>query len=107
MERGKSDRNAIYPRVEQVPNTGTPNTLLSSFWTLNGSYLRIKNVQLGYNIPNNVLKNIKISNARIYLSGDNLHTFSNYTKGWDPELNNNGAFYPITSVYTLGLNVTF
>ncbi len=101
------DRNAIYPRVEQVPNTGVPNTILSSFWTLNGSYFRIRNVQFGYNVPKKALQHIKISNARLYVSGDNLYTFSNYIQGWDPEINSNGAFYPITSVYTIGLNVTF
>lgn len=101
------DRNAIYPRLETVPNTGVPNTLLSSYWTLNGSYVRIKNVQLGYSIPKQVLQKLKISKAGLYISGDNLHTFSNYIKGWDPEINGNADYYPILATYTLGLNITF
>jgi TonB-linked SusC/RagA family outer membrane protein len=101
------NRNAIYPRMEQIANSGTPNSQLSSFWTLNGSYLRIKNLQLGYTLPGNVLRLIKISTARVYLSGENIHTFSNYRKGWDPEINTGTNFYPILSNYTLGLNITF
>jgi hypothetical protein len=101
------DRNAEYPRLEHIPNSGTNNTILSSFWTLNGSYIRIKNVQLGYNVPEQVLQKVKLSSARLYVSGENLHTFSNYRKGWDPEINGSGYFYPIMAIYTLGLNITF
>jgi TonB-linked SusC/RagA family outer membrane protein len=101
------NRYAIYPRMEQIANSGTPNSQLSSFWTLNGSYLRIKNLQLGYTLPKTVLQAIKISTARVYLSGENIHTFSNYRKGWDPEINTGTNFYPILSNYTLGLNITF
>ncbi|WP_460894494.1 SusC/RagA family TonB-linked outer membrane protein [Rufibacter soli] len=101
------NRNAIYPRLENVPDAGTNNTILSSFWTLDGSYLRIKNVQLGYKLPTLLTEKVKIANARFYLSGENMHTFSNYRKGWDPELIGNADFYPIMAVYTLGLNVTF
>lgn len=101
------DRNAAYPRIENIPGGGLPNTVLSSFWTLNGSYLRIKNVQLGYALSQNALKKTGLTAARIYLSGENLHTFSNYQKGWDPEINGTGNFYPILSTYTLGFNITF
>lgn len=99
--------NAIYPRVEQIPNTGVPNTLLSSYWVLNAAYLRIKNLQVGYTVPAKTLKSVGISKARIYFSGENLHTFNHYPKGWDPEMNSNGEFYPIMCTYTLGINVTF
>lgn len=101
------DPNAIYPRMDQIPGTSSPNTLSSSYWLLNGSYLRIKNLQFGYNLSKSVLKSIGVSSVRIYLSGDNLHTFSNYRQGWDPEVNSNGDFYPIMSTYTLGINVNF
>ncbi len=101
------DRNAIYPRIEKVPGGGVPNTLLSSYWILDGSYLRVKNLQIGYNISKQALKNIGISNARLYMSGENLHTFSKYEKGWDPEVNGTGEFYPIMSTYTLGIDITF
>jgi TonB-linked SusC/RagA family outer membrane protein len=99
--------NAIYPRIEQITNAGTANSIVSSFWTINGAYLRIKNVQLGYTLPKTVLQRINVSKIRFYVSGENLHTFSNYRKGWDPEVNTGANFYPIITNYTFGLNVTF
>lgn len=99
--------NAKYPRVETVPNTGVPNTLLSSFWTLDGSYLRIKNAQVGYSLPARLAQKLRLDRARLYVSGDNLHTFSHYRKGWDPEISGSAAFYPIFTTYSFGLNVTF
>lgn len=101
------DRNAVYPRLEQVPGSGTPNTLLSSYWLLNASFLRIKNAQIGYNLPDSFLDNTGMDKLRIYFSGENLHTFSHYRKGWDPEISTDGEFYPIYTTYTLGLNLTF
>lgn len=101
------DRNAVYPRLEQVPGNGTPNTLLSSYWLLNGSFLRIKNAQIGYNLPESFIGKTGMDKLRIYFSGENLHTFSNYRKGWDPEISTDGEFYPIYTTYTLGLNLTF
>lgn len=108
------DRNARYPRMEVITNQGTPNTLMSSYWMLNASYLRLKNVQLGYNLPDNWLKKAGIAGARISLSAENLYTWSSYRKGWDPETNTGGSFfdieqryYPIMANYTIGLNVNF
>lgn len=101
------DRNAVYPRLEIISNQGTPNTLTSSFWTLNGSYLRIKNIQLGYNIPTAFLKAAGIKGARLNIAAENLHTWSKYRKGWDPEINTGGSFYPILKNYTVGLNLNF
>jgi TonB-linked SusC/RagA family outer membrane protein len=99
--------NAVYPRMEQISNSGTANSVVSSFWTINGAYLRIKNVQVGYTLPKLVSDKVNVSKVRIYVSGENLHTYSNYRKGWDPEVNTGSAFYPIIANYTLGLNVTF
>lgn len=99
--------HAAYPRVETIPNTGVPNTLLSSFWTLDGSYLRIKNVQVGYTLPAALSQRLRLERARFYVSGDNLHTFSHYREGWDPELNGGASFYPILTTYSFGLNVSF
>ncbi len=87
---------------------------------LNGSYLRGKNVQLGYTIPQAITEKAKIGSIRLYFSGENLFTISNYRQGWDPEngtdsdANNdanpiisNGSYYPILRNYTLGVNVRF
>ena len=67
-----------YPRLGIVTNSGTPNTVLSDFWTINASYLRIKNLQLGYTLPKRALDVLKINSLRIYLSAENLHTFNYY-----------------------------
>ncbi|TDB67458.1 SusC/RagA family TonB-linked outer membrane protein [Arundinibacter roseus] len=104
------DRNAGYPRMELISNTGTnnaTNAFNSSFWILNGSYLRLKNLQVGYTFPQEVLKRFKMANLRMYANAENLFLLSQYRKGWDPEINTGGAFYPILANYTFGLNINF
>nr|WP_295866595.1 TonB-dependent receptor [uncultured Chitinophaga sp.] len=101
------DRNAKYPRMELVPNTGTGNTVQSSYWMLNGSYVRVKNIQLGYTLSPAATRRIGIDGLRVSLAAENLFTFSRYRKGWDPEVNTGGAYYPILRNYTLGVNVSF
>ncbi len=91
---------------------GAPN----SFYVQDGSYLRIRNVQLGFNLPPSALSKLKISNLRIYISGQNLATFTKY-KGFNPEVISNGTnginqgidngTVPIYAIFNLGLNVTF
>lgn len=102
--------DAGYPRMELISNTGTnnaSNNFNSSFWVLNGSYLRLKNLQLGYTIPTAILQRIKVANLRVYANGENLFLLSQYRKGWDPEVNTGGAYYPILANYTFGLNINF
>lgn len=101
------DRNAGYPRLEIITNQGTPNTLQSSYWMLNGAYVRLKSVQVGYSLPKSLLQRAGIEAVRVNLSAENLHTWSRYRKGWDPEVNTGGSYYPILASYTLGLNVNF
>jgi hypothetical protein len=96
-----------YPRLEIITNAGTPNTESSDFWILDGSYLRLKNLQLGYNLPKAILDAGRISDLRVYLSAENLHTFSYYRPGWDPEINARSSYYPILATFTLGVNVKF
>lgn len=100
-------RYPAYPRLEIVTNSGTPNTELSDFWTTNASYLRVKNLQLGYTLPNSMLNAVHINQLRVYLSAENLFSFNNYRKGWDPEINTNGTYYPILATFTIGVNVKF
>jgi len=96
-----------YPRLEIVTNSGTPNTVLSDFWTINASYLRVKNLQVGYTLPKSLLKATRIDNLRIYFSAENLFSFNNYRQGWDPEINTNGNYYPILATFTMGVNLKF
>ena len=58
----------------------------SSRYIIDGSYLRLRNVTLGYNLPKSLLNKLRLEKARVYVSGTNLATFTNYT-GWDPEVN--------------------
>ena len=85
------------------------NNRASSRYIEDGSYLRIKNVTLSYNIPTNSMKNKFFDYAKVYLSGQNLFTFTKYS-GFDPEVSTNGIdnnIYPVTRIVSLGLNVGF
>ncbi len=95
--------NAIFPRL--TPTIGV-NSTNSSFWVKNSAYFRLKNVNLGMKVPQPLVKKLGIESARIYVSGQNLLTFTKFWKGFDPEQNNNNAeFYPLMKTYTVGLNL--
>jgi hypothetical protein len=96
-----------YPRLQVFSNTIPPNYVTSDFWILNASYLRLKNVQLGYTFPKNITNPLGVDYLRMYCTGENLFTFKSYRKGWDPEINTGGAYYPIMSTFTVGVNVQF
>ncbi len=87
------------------------NELPSSFFVEDNSYLRVRNITLGYNFPSKFLETLKLSNLRLYLSGENLFTFSNFMDkwGWDPEREPQQFDVRIPNVRTivLGANVTF
>lgn len=86
-------------------NNGVYNP--SSFWIMNASYLRLKNVQLGYSLPKAWCDYIKVPKIRLYYSGQNLLTFTKYNKGFDPESPEGGSNYPQVKTNTFGLNITF
>ncbi len=79
---------------------------ISDWWIEDGSYLRIANVTLGYNLPPDTFEFIK--SLRVYLTGNNLHTFTNFS-GADPEIDGgvNYGSYPKYRTFTLGLNMSF
>ncbi|KRT18206.1 SusC/RagA family TonB-linked outer membrane protein [Pedobacter ginsenosidimutans] len=91
---------AFWPRLSTW--RVAPNNLPSTWWMRNGSFIRLKNVDLGYNFTN--LRKLKVRSARIYFSAINLFTFSNF-KLWDVEMGGNGLGYPIQSVYNLGISI--
>ncbi|MFD1143585.1 TonB-dependent receptor [Larkinella insperata] len=87
----------------------------SSYWVEDGSFVRIRNVSLGYTVPNALLKSIRIKGLRAYLTGQNLYTFTKYP-GYDPETSSEGnglsrggdyLGYPAARTLIVGLNVTF
>ena len=101
---------AEYPRIETL-NMNSPNLQTSDYWMRNASFLRIKNVQLGYTFPKEMTKKIGIEKLRLYVSGQNLYSFNGFYKGWDPE-NEIGtgdapSYYPITAIYSFGINLNF
>lgn len=97
-----------YPRLEVMSNAGSNNTLTSDFWLLDGSYVKVRNIQLGYTLPQTVVKKFGASGLRLYVSMDNPLSFNKFHEGWDPENgNDNGNYYPIMSTYTFGLTLNF
>ena len=97
--------NAKYPRQGEY-RTGN-NYETSNFWLRDASYLRLKNLQLSYDLKKNLIKSSNIQNLRVYLSGTNLFTLTP-VEIIDPEIGaDNGSGYPLMQVYSLGLNVTF
>ena len=90
------------------------NYLSSTNLLENGSYLRLRNVQLGYTLPSSAISKLGISGLRVYVSGQNLLTFKHNT-GYTPEIGGSalqggmdqGDTYPLPSVYTVGLSINF
>ncbi len=100
--------DAKFPRLSTNPTTiNSPSSYMSDFWLINARYLRLKTVELGYQLPNKLLP-LKINNARIYLSGYNLLTWTNYSLyQQDPEVTSNtaGDAYLNQRVINLGIQV--
>ncbi|WP_160711074.1 TonB-dependent receptor [Chitinophaga solisilvae] len=97
--------NAMFPRPFMYDQH---NTVPSSHWVMNGAYIRLKNLQLGYTFPASLLKRSAINNLRIYFSGQDLWETNNMMiKYYDPEQAGgyNGNVYPFFRSYTLGLNI--
>jgi TonB-linked SusC/RagA family outer membrane protein len=102
--------HALYPKLTTL-NMGSGTIATSTYWNRNASFLRMKNLQLGYSFSSNTLERLKINRLRLYVSGQNLFTINKFYKGWDPEMyqatGDGPSFYPITRVYTFGVNVKF
>lgn len=102
----ESNRNC-YAQWPRLSSERVENNMQTSTWFLHdGSYLRLKSVELGYTVPASFTKKIGMQSFRLYLSGLNLLTISKF-KMWDPEMGGNGLGYPIQQVYNIGLNVNF
>ncbi len=94
---------AIWPRLSQ--NAVTNNTQTSTYWMRDGSFIRLKQVELGYTLNKNFTERYKFKNFRIYASATNLLTWSRF-KLWDPEKGGNGLGYPIQRVFNIGINAS-
>ncbi|WP_407429254.1 SusC/RagA family TonB-linked outer membrane protein [Arcticibacter sp.] len=95
---------ALYPRLGAEAGSIENNTQTSTWWLRDGSFLRLKSVELGYSLPASVSQKLNIKKMRIYFNGLNLLTFSPF-KLWDPEVGGNGFAYPIQKVFNVGINV--
>ncbi|MGI8636661.1 MAG: SusC/RagA family TonB-linked outer membrane protein, partial [Segetibacter sp.] len=116
-DRWRSPQN---PGSGNIPRAAYGFTTLSDvgsdFYVVNGSFLRLSNITLAYNISATIIKKIRVQNVRLYLSGQNIVTLTDYP-GYDPETASNSGnplsqgfdqgIYPIARVFTLGLNLTF
>ena len=97
------DPNAEYPRLSYGGNSN--NYRPSTYWLRDGSYLRLKTLELGYTVPKSFTSKLYLKKVRIHCIGQNLLTFSNF-KLWDPEMgSSNGQKYPLGKTVTFGLTV--
>lgn len=93
---------AFWPRLSSTVNEN--NNKPSNWWMRNGSFLRLKTVEIGYNFQDTMLKKMRISGLRFYANGSNLFLLSAF-KMWDPEQGGNGLGYPLQKVFNIGVNV--
>ncbi|MDR1880652.1 MAG: TonB-dependent receptor [Tannerellaceae bacterium] len=104
--------NGYFPKFYFNNWTGndqhTKNERVQTKYLQDASYLRFKNMQIGYTIPSRILNKVNISKLRVYVSGENLATFTNMIKTVDPEFaTTSGKIYPLQRTWSLGLNLTF
>lgn len=104
--------------LPRVSITSTNNTQNSTLWMRSAAYLRLKNIQLGYDIPKQVLRKVGLKNAFIYVNGQNVFTKTKFYEGYDPEINYDGGaadgvslgggnYYPQVKVFTFGIDIKF
>jgi TonB-linked outer membrane protein, SusC/RagA family len=98
------NRGASLPRL--VTGSGGSNRDESTFWVQQTSYLRMRNLQLGYSIPQKILDKISFNRTRIFVSAENLFTITGW-KGIEPEKNHSNDAYPLVKTYSVGVNIEF
>src|SRR5690606_32883258 len=108
----EDNRDARLPRVSV---TSTNNTQNSTMWMRSAAYLRLKNVQLGYEFPKAMVRRLGLQSAFIYVNGQNIFTNTKFYDGYDPEINydagasdgvslGGGNYYPQVKVFTFGID---
>ena len=100
------NQNVLFPRLHN--DNFTHNALASTWWYRSGNFLRLKNLEFGYNFDPKKLKQLLVKRARIYVQGNNLAVWDDI-KMWDPELGSagSGQKYPINMTWTIGLELGF
>lgn len=99
-------QDVMFPRLRTKSHPG--NSVPSTWWQRDASFIRLKNVEIGYNLPKKVIKHWGMDGIRVYLMGNNLAVWDKI-KMWDPEMGNKkeGLSYPLPRTFTLGLEVSF
>lgn len=110
VKEGYADVNydSYYPRP--VVSGGGKNRQVQSRYLQDASYIRLKNLQVGYTLPAKITEKAGFQNVRVYFSGENLWTGSNISKLFDPETigsGKGGSAYPLSRTYSFGVSVTF
>lgn len=98
----EENTNALYPRL--TSKTSGLNSQFSSYWIVNGAYFRLKNITLGYTLPQSLTRKVNIQKLRFYITGNDLLTFDHFPKGLDPE---DTSSYFITKSFIVGANIKF
>jgi len=103
-----SDSNPnIYARWPRLTNQVLANNTQKSTWFMqDGSFIRLKSVEIGFTAPKSFANLLQMSKIRLYVSGTNLLTFSKF-KLWDPEMGGNGLGYPVQRVFNVGGLIEF
>ncbi len=98
-------QDVLFPRISKVGRDH--NTRTSTWWMRDGSFLRFKDVEIGYEFDKKLVRKLNLERLKVYLQGHNLHTWDNI-KFWDPEQrsSDSGMKYPITKQFTFGIEVT-
>jgi hypothetical protein len=104
-----SNTDAGFPRVWNSNSQNDPAATPSSFWVRDAGYVRIKNIQIGYSVPSIGFLSRAGIKLRIFWTGKDILTFTNFYKWVDPEapLGGNGYTYPMVKVNSIGVNLTF
>jgi TonB-linked SusC/RagA family outer membrane protein len=102
------DPHAIYPKI-MITGTDFYRNNPVDYWFKNATFIRLKNIQIGYTLPKSVLRKTFLDRVRIYVTGENLFTLTSYYKDWDPEMSTGGStrFYPLSKLYVAGVNIDF
>ncbi|MDD3063692.1 MAG: TonB-dependent receptor [Massilibacteroides sp.] len=106
----EDNTNARFPILLEDPNGTNPNNMISSFWVKSGAYCRLKNIVIGYSLPQKWIQKATLSKVRIYASAQNLFTIkNNFYEGFDPEnsIGSGASCYPLNKIFLFGLNVEF
>lgn len=102
---GYSNSGNPYDASNPTTNVAPNNTITNDFWLVNGSFARIKNITLGYTLPETLLTKLNVNSVRLYIDVQNVYVFTKY-KGIDPEVSDINP-YPQALSTSFGLNITF